>query len=94
MPDIHVNPALIQDAENKVNDVRTAFETALGTARNAVMSCGWTGAAANAFNGRFEEANTQFNGVMEQITGIANMLKTGRDGLVTTDEQIASGMSG
>jgi WXG100 family type VII secretion target len=94
MPNIHVDPALIEDAEIKVNAVREAFETSLSTARSAVMSCGWTGAAADAFNGRFEEANTQFNGVMEQITGIAEMLKSGRDGLVTTDEQIASGMSG
>jgi WXG100 family type VII secretion target len=94
MPNIHVDPALIEDAEVKVNAVAEAFQTSLGTARNAVMSCGWTGAAADAFNTRFEEANTQFQGVIEQINGIANMLKSGRDGLVSTDEQIASGMSG
>jgi WXG100 family type VII secretion target len=94
MPNIHVDPALIQEAENRVNDIRTAFEEAHATAKNAVMNCGWEGAAAEAFNARFEEANTQFEGVKEQITGIANMLKSGRDGLVTTDEQIASGMSG
>lgn len=94
MPNIYVDPALITDAETKVNAVREAFETSLATARSAVMACGWTGAAADAFNARFEEASTQFNGVMEQITGIAQMLASGRDGLVNTDEQIATGMSG
>jgi uncharacterized protein YukE len=94
MPNIHVNPEDILNAENKVNAVREAFESSLGDAKTAVEGCGWEGAAATAFNERFVEAENQFRGVMEQITGIANMLKSGRDGLVTTDEQIATGMSG
>lgn len=94
MPNIHVDPELIEAAETAVNDVRAAFESSLATAQTKVEECGWEGAAAAAFNARFEEAKTQFEGVKEQITGIANMLKSGRDGLVSTDEQIASGMAG
>lgn len=94
MPNIRVDPEAIEQAETAVADVREAFTDALQRAENKVMECGWEGAAAEAFNARFEEAKTQFEGVKEQITGISEMLKTGRDGLVSTDEQIASGMAG
>jgi uncharacterized protein YukE len=94
MPNIYVDPELISAAERAVADVRVAFSEALSSAKSAVDGCGWTGAAATAFNERFTEANTQFEGVMEQITGIAQMLASGRDGIVSTDEQIATGMSG
>jgi WXG100 family type VII secretion target len=94
MPNIYVDPALIETAEQKVADVREAFETSLASAKTAVEGCGWTGAAATAFNERFAEAEEQFRSVAEQITGIAGMLRSGRDGIVSTDEQIATGMSG
>jgi uncharacterized protein YukE len=94
MANIHVDPEKIADAEAKIEAVRTAFESEWPSAKAAVMECGWEGAAAAAFQGRFDEFDANVPSMMEQVSGIASMLKSGRDGLVTTDEQIAGGMAG
>jgi WXG100 family type VII secretion target len=95
---IAMDPARVESAQGKVLDVRDAFESSLATARTEVMSLfdggGLEGQAATAFQGRFDEADTQFRGVMEQIQGIHDMLNSIKDGLSQSDLSIAQGMSG
>jgi len=94
MSDIHVNPEAIAEAEAAVTVVHEGLTSAWESAKAKVLDCGWTGAAADAFGERFAEFDAGVPTMVEQIDSIRLMLEGGRDGLVSVDEQIASGMSG
>jgi uncharacterized protein YukE len=94
MVNIHVDPESILHAQTKVAAVEETFAASLAEAKEAVEACNWLGAAADAFRVLFAEAETQFAGVREQLTGMAEILATGVDGFSSVDEQIAAGISG
>jgi Proteins of 100 residues with WXG len=96
---IAMDEGKVEAARSKVMEMHADFEAALQTARGAVEALfddrGLEGQAANAFRGRFDEAEQTFkNQVLPQIEGIATMLNSIKDGLEQSDLSIAQGIGG
>jgi WXG100 family type VII secretion target len=89
---ISMTPEELEENAAAVQGAAEDFQTQFDSVKSKVTGATWEGAAAAAFQDLFHDATTQFNGMLDQINGIADLLRRAKDGLSQADQEIARGM--
>lgn len=96
MAEIKVAPDELRQHQSAVSsqaqEVQSAF-TSL-KARLEPLRSQFSGQAATAFDGRWEEWHTSARGLIEALDGLGQFLKSCADVIEQTDTQLAQGLKG
>ena len=94
---IHMEPQDLRDAADYIMSEEEEMMTHFNNIKSKldIVCSDWKGAAQNAFVQSFEEIYDQMSDLIpETLQGVADMLDGAADTLETTDEEIASSISG
>lgn len=92
MTKLSVDPAQVESEAVQIERMAVQFADEMRRRKGAVLALPWEGRTASAFSAEFEQLATMFTKVEAQIDGIGKALRKAKDGLLSVDEQIASGL--
>lgn len=96
MTNIAIDPAQVASAKALVDSLVEAMNGTFPQAKSAVegLAAVWVGRAGSAMQETFAQHAPAVTAAGEAMMAVSNLLQTGLDGMVNTDEQLGSAISG